>query len=105
SDGSIGQTDDLRIGVYDQQGQLVTTINVGSGYEPGKPIALGNGISVSFGPGTISATDGNVFSLDAIADSDTSDLLVAIGMNSFFTGSGATDIQMSQALLDNPDRL
>ena len=104
-DGTIGQTDDLRVDVFDQQGQLVTTLNVGSGYEPGEPLALGNGISVSFGPGDVSATDGNVFALDALADSDTSDLLVAIGMNSFFTGSSAGDIAVNQDLLDNPDRL
>ncbi len=105
SDGAIGQTDDLRVNVFDQQGQLVTTLNVGSGYEPGKPLSLGNGITVSFGAGDLSATDGNVFAVDALADSDTSDLLVALGMNSFFTGSGAGDIAVNQDLLDNPDRL
>ncbi len=105
SDGTIGQTTDLRVRVLDAAGNLVTTLSVGSGYEPGEPIPLGNGIRVSFGAGDISATDGQVFALDALADSDTADLLVATGMNAFFLGSTAGDIAINPDLLGNPDRL
>ncbi|MFK7738709.1 MAG: flagellar hook-associated protein FlgK [Planctomycetota bacterium] len=105
SDGTIGQSEDLRMQVLDQNGELVTTINVGRGYEPGEPIALGNGIQVSFGAGEISATDGQVFALDAISNSDTSDILVATGMNPFFLGSSASDIEVNEELLSTPDRL
>ncbi len=105
SDGVIGQSDDLRVQVFDKNGALVTTLNVGNGYEPRSPIELGNGIRVSFGAGPISATDGQAFALDAINDSDTSDILVATGMNAFFLGSSAADIEVNQALLDNPDQL
>lgn len=105
SDGIIGQTADLRIRVLDQDGKLVTTLNVGRGYEPGSQLELGNGIRVSFGSGQVSATDGQVFALDALNDSDTSDILVATGMNAFFLGSSASDIAINSALLDNPDRL
>ena len=104
-DGQIGQTQDLRVKVFDQAGSLVTTLNVGAGYEPGDPLDLGNGVKVSFGPGAISQTDGQVFSLDALADSDSSDLLVAIGMNALFLGSSASDIEVNPDLLTNPDRL
>jgi len=103
--GQIGQTPDLLVNVYNQAGELVTAVSVGAGYEPGKPLDLGNGIKVSFGPGNISATDGQVFAMDALADSDTSDLLVAIGMNAFFLGSSAADIEVNEELLANPDRL
>lgn len=105
SNGTIGQTADLRLRVLDDQGRLVTTLNVGSGYEPGDPLDLGNGVKVSFGAGSVSATDGNVFSLDALADSDTADLLVATGMNVFFLGSGADDIAVNPELVGNPDRI
>lgn len=105
SDGQIGQTPDLRVRVLDGAGNLVTTLAVGRGYEPGEPIDLGNGIKVSFGPGSVSATAGNVFELDALADSDTSDLLVATGLNAFFLGSSATDIAVNPDLIGNPDRL
>jgi flagellar hook-associated protein 1 FlgK len=105
NDGVIGQTVDLRVRVLDENGALVTTLAVGEGYEPGDPIALGNGIRVSFGAGTVSATDGQVFAMDALADSDTSDFLVATGMNAFFLGSNASDIAVNSELLGNPDRL
>ncbi len=105
SDGQIGQTPDLRVRVYDANGALVTTVNVGRDYEPDTPISLGNGIKVAFGPGSISATAGQAFQMDALADSDTSDLLVATGMNAFFLGSSAADIEVNPELLTNPDRL
>ena len=104
NDGVIGQTPDLRVRVLDQDGNVVTTLSVGADYEPGDPLPLGNGVRVSFGTGEISATAGQVFAFDALADSDTSDVLVATGMNVFFLGSGASDIAVNEDLLDNPDR-
>ncbi len=103
--GTIGVTDDLRVRVLDQNGQLVTTLDVGSQYEPGEAIALGNGVRVSFGPGELSGESGQVFALDALADSDTSDILVATGLNSFFLGSSAADMSVNEDLMANPDRL
>ncbi|HEX5052299.1 MAG TPA: flagellar hook-associated protein FlgK [Planctomycetota bacterium] len=105
SDGNVGQTQDLRVRVLDHAGNLVTTVNLGRGYEPGSLVDIGSGIKVSFGPGSLSATNGNVFELDALADSDTSDVLVATGMNVFFLGSSAADIAVNPDLLANPDRL
>jgi len=103
--GTIGVTDDLRVRVLDQNGQLVTTLDIGSQYEPGEAIALGNGVRVSFGPGELSGESGQVFALDALADSDTSDILVATGLNSFFLGSSAADMRVNEDLMANPDRL
>ncbi|HKE01123.1 MAG TPA: flagellar basal body rod C-terminal domain-containing protein, partial [Planctomycetota bacterium] len=37
------------------------------------------------------------------ADSDTSDILVAVGLNSFFTGSNAGDIDVRETLAADPD--
>jgi flagellar hook-associated protein FlgK len=105
SDGIVGQTSDLRLRVLDGEGNIVTTLNVGRDYEPGEPLDLGNGIKVSIGAGPVSATAGQVFSLDALADSDTSDILVATGMNAFFLGSSAADIAINPDLVGNPDRL
>ncbi|MBX3463706.1 MAG: flagellar hook-associated protein FlgK [Planctomycetes bacterium] len=104
-DGIVGQTPDLRVRVLDGAGNLVTTLDVGAGYEPDTPLDLGNGIKVAFGPGPISATDGQAFALDALADSDTSDVLVALGLNAFFLGSTAGDIEVNPDLIGNPDRL
>ena len=98
-DGTIGMTQDLRMQVFDETGNLVTTLDVGYGYEPGEPIAVADGITVSFGAGVVSATQGQAFAVDALADSDTTDALVALGLNSFFLGSSAADITV------NPERL
>jgi flagellar hook-associated protein FlgK len=103
TDGTIGVTQNLRVGVYDTTGRLVTTINAGAGYTPGDPIDLGNGVRVSFGAGNVSSTGGNVFALDTIADSDNTDVLVALGMNPMFLGSNASDIAVNPDLSANPD--
>jgi len=104
-DGQIGRTAGLQIEVYNKAGTLVTRLDVGDQYEPDDPIDIGDGISVSFGPGSVSATDGQTFAMDVLADSDTSDLLVALGMNAFFLGSSASDIEVDPRLLSNPDGL
>lgn len=92
TDGTIGTTDGLQIGMYDASGALVQTLSVGAGYQPGTPIALANGLSVSFGLGSLSASSNHAFGLRALVDSDTADVLVAFGVNSYFTGTSATDI-------------
>jgi len=35
-DGQIGVTHDLHVNVLDERGSLVTTLDVGAGYDPGK---------------------------------------------------------------------
>lgn len=104
-DGTIGVTADLKMNVFDGDGNLVTVLDVGAGYTPGESITLENGVAIAFGPGDVSATAGHVLAVDTLADSDTSDVLVALGMNSFFHGSNAADIAINQDLLDNPDML
>lgn len=105
ADGQIGVTEGLKVEVRDQQGALVATLDVGRGYSPGDALEVADGILVEFGPGSISASGGGSFVLDALADPDSSDLLVAFGLNSFFTGTGAADMSVSSALLENPGLL
>jgi flagellar hook-associated protein 1 FlgK len=102
-DGQIGVTQGLRVRVLDEHGQLVTTLDVGAGYEPGEPLDLGNGVKVSFGAGEIAGSSGHAFALDLLADSDSSDILVALGMNSFFHGTGAADIEVNAGMAANID--
>jgi flagellar hook-associated protein FlgK len=91
-DGVIGTTQGLRIEVFDAGGAKLTEIDVGPGYTPGDEIDVLNGVKASFGFGSVSASNNDVFRLDVAADSDTSDVLVALGLNTLFVGSTAADI-------------
>jgi flagellar hook-associated protein 1 FlgK len=102
-DGVIGTTPGLTIDVVDASGQVVSTLDVGAGYVPGSPIGIGQGLSVAFALGEISSTGGDRVSIEAQADSDTSDVLVALGLNTFFTGSTAADIAVREEIADDPD--
>ena len=96
SSGTIGVTQNLAVEVRDSQGQLVTTLDVGQGYESGQPLEIGNGVSVSFNPGTLNATD--QFIVEAIAVPDSSDILTALGINSFFVGNSSANIGVTPSL-------
>lgn len=105
SDGTVGTTAGLTVGVFDASGLQVATLDVGAGYEPGSELDLPNGLTVSFGFGDLSATQNDRFSLEALADSDTSDVLVALGVNSLLTGTDASDIALRRDIETNSDLL
>ncbi|MCA8980860.1 MAG: flagellar hook-associated protein FlgK [Planctomycetes bacterium] len=104
-DGTIGTTPGLEVGVYDQNGLLVTTLSVGEGYAPGTELEVADGISVSFDFGSLSATHGDVFAVDLLADSDTTDVLVAFGLNGLFTGTDAATMAVRADLENDPNLL
>ena len=105
TDGDVGTTPGLLIDVYDAGGDLVTTLDVGESYLPGTELEIADGVSVSFGFGTLSASENDAFSVDLISDSDTTDVLVALGIGGLFTGTGADDFGVSEALLEDPSLL
>ena len=100
--GSVGNGT-LQIIVTDGAGDTVTTLNVGSGYAAGDILNAGNGIRVALGTGDL--VDGNTFEADVFADTDTSSVLAATGMNTFFSGKNASDIEVSSDILDSPGRI
>ncbi|MCH2102499.1 MAG: flagellar hook-associated protein FlgK [Planctomycetes bacterium] len=104
-DGDVGTTPGLLVDVHDAAGNLVATLDVGEDYLPGSSLEVADGVSVSFGFGSLSATENDAFSVDLVADSDTSDVLVALGIGGLFTGSGAEDIGVSAELLADPSML
>jgi flagellar hook-associated protein 1 FlgK len=104
-DGTIGTTDGLTVDVLDSAGRLVATLDVGPGYQPGSTIPIAEGVSVSFTLGELSATHNDLFALDLVTDSDTTDALVALGLNSFFVGSDASDIGVRADLESDPSLL
>ncbi len=101
--GTIGKTSGLVANVTDGDGRAVAQIEIGEGYAAGSEIDLGDGTFVSFGPGNVSA--GDSFDFHQVANSDTSGILSALGLNSFFEGSNARDIAVSRHIVENPDRI
>lgn len=97
--GTIGSTAGLQVEVTDSNGAVIATLDVGSDYTPDKILNVGNGVSVSFSSGSITA--GNTLTLDVIHDSDTTDLLAALGINSFFRGTDASTIAVHSAISDD----
>lgn len=100
--GSVGNGT-LNLEVKDGDGKVINTLNIGSGYAAGDELNLGNGIEISVGSGDLN--DGDNFAVDAYANTDTSGLLATVGLNTFFTGTRATDIAVSSDLADNPGRV
>jgi len=104
-DGVVGTTDGLQVEVLDRDGNHVTTLDVGAGYVPGTALSVVDGIEAFFGLGELSATHGDLASFDAVVDADTSDVLVALGLNGLFTGSNASDIDVRADLEADPGQL
>ena len=83
--------------------ETVTTLNIGSGYAAGDKFDVGNGIKISLSTGDL--VNGDSFSIDAFADTDTSGVLAAVGMNTFFSGSSAMDMAVCSDLINSPRRI
>ncbi|MFN0207334.1 MAG: flagellar hook-associated protein FlgK [Planctomycetota bacterium] len=105
SDGQIGVTPNLTIGVFDSQGNRISTLSVGEGYSPGTKLAVKDGVQVTFGPAEISSSSNDSFTLNVIANSDSSDVLSALGLNTFFSGNSAANISVREDLLSYPELL
>jgi flagellar hook-associated protein 1 FlgK len=93
----------LRLEVRDGAGQLVNTVNIGSDYAPGDKIDLGNGIKIAISAGQLN--NGDSFTVDAYANTDTSGFLSSVGLNSFFTGSDASHMDLSDNVANSPGRI
>jgi flagellar hook-associated protein 1 FlgK len=100
--GSVGNGT-LQLEVKDTYGQLVATLNIGAGYAAGDELDVGNGIKISLGTGDLVA--GDTFEVDAFADTDTSGLLAAAGMNTFFSGHNAVNMEVCSDIVSSPSRV
>ncbi|MHC4498830.1 MAG: flagellar hook-associated protein FlgK [Planctomycetota bacterium] len=102
--GSVGNGS-LQLEVRDNggAGSVVATLNIGAGYAAGDLLDVGNGIKISLGTGDFGAGDN--FDVDAFADTDTSGVLAAVGLNTFFSGSNARDIAVCSDVANSPGRV
>jgi len=100
----------LRLLVTDDDENTVAELNIGSGYAAGvtpeasDTLKVGDsGISISLTAGDL--VDGNTFEVDVYANTDTSGVLAATGINTFFSGSSASDIAVCSDITDSPGRI
>ncbi len=101
--GQVGADDSLILEVRNGAGELVKRVNIGSGYAPPETVEIGMGLEVSFTPRQLN--DGDMFTIQALADTDPTNFLADIEMNTLFTGGSAINIGVNQELVDNPARL
>ncbi len=108
--GEVGVDDDLTIMVTDDDANEIATINIGSGYsaavssDDSDRIDIGStGIKIALSIGDL--VDGDSFSLDVFANTDTSGVLAAVGINTFFSGAGAVDMAVSADLIADSKRV
>lgn len=97
----------LQLEVTDADSNVITTVNIGSGYAAGNKIDIGEtGIQIALSIGDLDeTTEADNFTVQALANSDTSGLLAATGINTFFSGSSALDMGVCSDISANPDRV
>ncbi len=100
--GSIG-TGSAMIRVTDASGTVLANLDVGSSYTAGDVLQIADGISVSFGSGAIAVSDTLTF--DVVSDPDTTNVLTALGLNTFFKGSDTSTIGVTQYIQDDVSRI
>jgi len=94
----------LQLLVTDGDADTVATLNIGSGYAAQDMLEVGDsGIRISLTAGDL--VDGNTFEVDVYANTDTSGVLTATGINTFFSGSSASDIAVCSDITDSPGRI
>ena len=100
--GSVGN-DTIQVTVTDGDANVVTTLNVGSGYAAGDIFDVGNGIKIALGIGDLA--DGNTFEVDAFTETDTSGVVAAVGINTFFSGRNASNMAVCSDISATPGRI
>ncbi len=105
-DGSVGNDDSLQLIVTDSTG-MIATVNIGSGYAVGDEITIGNtGIKIALSIGDLNQTiEDDKFTVQVFGNTDTSGLLSAVGINTFFSGSNAQNIAVCADITANPKRV
>jgi flagellar hook-associated protein 1 FlgK len=100
--GTIGTTSNLVLNVTNSAGTQIASLNVGEGYTAGTNLNV-DGVNVQLSAGTVNA--GDSFSENVTSNPDSSMLLPALGLNTFFVGSSDANLQVNPNLLNNPQQL
>lgn len=102
-DGEVGNDDSLQVEVRDGGGQLLKTVNVGTGYVVGERLEIAEGVEITFSAGTLN--NGEDFTFEVLADTDTSGLLRTTGLNGFFFGTEAVNMKLCPDIAANIERV
>src|SRR4029078_2793278 len=81
----------------------VNVLDIGQGYEPGKPLQVADGVTVQLASGSVN--NGDTFSTTVVANADTAGILGALGIGAFFQGNSAGTIAVAPELQADPARL
>jgi len=100
--GTVGNGT-LQLEVRNGASELITTLNIGSGYAAGDNLNIGDGIKVSLSTGDLN--NGDNFGIDVFGDTDTSEVLSAVGINTFFSGSRASNMEVWSDITSTPGRI
>jgi len=101
--GTVGLTDGLAVEVRNAAAELVATLDVGSGYAAGDRLTVSDDLYAALGAGTLTQND--QFTIRALATSDSSGLLAAAGINTFFKGDAMLSIEVDDWVMDDPTHL
>lgn len=101
--GDIG-VDALTLTVTGSVSGAIGSCNIGLGYAAGDKIDIGGtGIKIALTVGDL--VDADSFSMDVFGDTDTSGVLAAVGINTFFSGTSATDMGVCSDISADPKRV
>lgn len=98
----------MALEVTNSAGEVVAILNVGEGYEPGTLLSIEEGIRISLDANGSSAgylNDGELFRIEALSNTDTSGVLAAAGINTFFEGAGAASIDICEDIRNSGRRI
>lgn len=101
--GTIGVTPGLTLQVTDSAANLIGSLNIGQGFEPGASLPAVNGVVARMAAGTVNA--GDSFTVRTVALPDTANILSALGLNTLFTGDGASNLAVRSDLQADPKLL
>jgi len=91
-------TGTMELEVQNAAGAVLRTVNIGQGYVAGTNVILDNGVKIRFESNGVSPgyfNDAEQFTIEALASSDSSGFLATVGINSFFSGTDADSIAVS----------
>ncbi len=97
-------TGTMELEIQNAAGAVLKTVNIGQGYVAGTSFILDNGVKIRLEANGVSPgylNDAEQFTIEALASSDTSGFLAAVGINSFFSGTDADSIAVSDFVRDD----